>query len=265
MSIQHGLPLWVVGLFLFICLYTALELGYRIGYSRRKLWKDADTGGGRIVLNSTFALLSLMLAFTYGAGLNRLDSSKKAVLQEANAIRTAYLRADMIAEPERTELKQALRDYANTRLVKEDELSSAEKLETILRETTQAQSKLWIIAQRVVEKSQHDSNVTSLLINSVNHVINIHTNRVAAFVDKLPTAVLLMLLFVASASISIAGFNAGISGKMSRWRMTTFIFILMGVMLIIHDFDHPSGGFIHINQDVISNVLEEIESELYTR
>ena len=71
MSIQHSMPIWLVGLFLFICLYAALELGYRIGYSRRKLWKDADTGGGRIVLNSTFALLGLMLAFTYGAGFFR--------------------------------------------------------------------------------------------------------------------------------------------------------------------------------------------------
>ena len=263
MSIQHELPQWIVGLFLFVCLYAALELGYRIGYSRRELWKDADTGGGRIVLNSTFALLSLMLAFTYGAGLSRFDSSKKALLQEANAIGTVYLRADMIAEPESTELKQALRDYARTRLVRK-ELRSAEQLETMLRETTQAQTRMWNIVATVQEKSQSDSVITSRLIDSVDHLINIHTKRVAAFFDKLPTAVLVMLLFVASASISIAGFNAGISGKMSRWRMTTFIFILMGVMLIIHDFDQPAGGFIHLNQDVISNVLEEIESELYT-
>jgi hypothetical protein len=115
MSIQHELPVWLVGFFILIVLLAALELGYRIGHSRRDLWKDADSGGGRLVLTSMFALLGLMLAFTYGAGVSRYESSKQAIILEVNAIRTAFLRADMVAEPRRTELKQALLDYARTR------------------------------------------------------------------------------------------------------------------------------------------------------
>ena len=57
MSIQHQLPLWLVGLFIIIVLLAALEFGYRVGLSRRDLWKDADSGGGILVLTSMFPFL----------------------------------------------------------------------------------------------------------------------------------------------------------------------------------------------------------------
>jgi hypothetical protein len=71
-----------------------------------------------------------------------------------------------------------------------------------------------------------------------------------------------MLLFTAAATLSVAGFNAGISGRMSRWRMTTLALVLMGVMLVIHDFDHPAGGFIRISQDSLTHVINGMEADL---
>jgi hypothetical protein len=263
MSIQHQLPLWLVGLFIIIVLLAALEFGYRVGHARRDLWKDADSGGGQLVLTSMFALLGLMLAFTYGAGVSRFDANKLVVNQEANAIRDAYVRADLIGEPRRsTELKRAILDYARTRTVKPGELLSKERLQELVQETMQAQKKLWFVTKQTIKQSHPDPIAMPLLIASVNQVINVHTLRVSAFTDKLPTAVLLMLLFVAASSLSVAGFNAGISGRMSRWRMTTLALVLMGVMIVIHDFDHPAGGFIRVSQDSLNHVINGMEADL---
>jgi hypothetical protein len=262
MSLQYQLPVWLVGLFIVTILLAALEFGYRVGHARRDLWKDADTGGGQLVLTSMFALLGLILAFTYGAGVSRFDASKQAVILEVNAIRAAYLRANLIAEPESTELKHAILNYTRTRTVKPGELLSKERLQELVQETLQAQEKLWIVTEQIVEQSHVSSNVMSLQVDAVNQVISAHTIRVAAYVDKLPAAVLLMLLFVAASSLSVAGFNAGISGRMSRWRMTTLALVLMGVMLVIHDFDHPAGGFIRINQDSIAHTIKLMEADL---
>jgi hypothetical protein len=263
MSIHHQLPLWLVGLFIIIILLAALEFGYRVGLSRRQLWKDADSGDGRLVLTSMFALLGLMLAFTYGAGVSRFDTNKLVVNQEANAIRDVYMRAALIREPRRSaELKRAILDYARTRIIKPGELLSNERLQELIQETKQAQKKLWLVTQRTVKQSPSDLIAMPLLIASVNQVINVHTLRVSAFTDKLPPAVLLMLLFTAASTLSVAGFNAGILGRMSRWRMGTLALVLMGVIVVIHDFDHPAGGFIRISQDSIFRVINGMEADL---
>ena len=46
----YVLPLWVVGLIFIIILTITLEAGFRVGLIRRAHWKDADSGGGAVVL-----------------------------------------------------------------------------------------------------------------------------------------------------------------------------------------------------------------------
>ena len=96
----------------------------------------------------------------------------------------------------------------------------------------------------------------------MNQVLNVHTIRVAAKFDELPLAVILMLISVASASLSVAGFNAGISGRLNRLRMTTFALVLSGVMLVIFDFDQPVDGFIRVHHDSISSLINKMEGNL---
>jgi hypothetical protein len=104
--------------------------------------------------------------------------------------------------------------------------------------------------------------VVPLLVDAVNQVISAHTTRVSAAIDRLPSAVLLMLLFIASATLSVAGFSAGISGRMNRLRMTTFALVLAGVLFIIYDFDQPHVGFIRVDQNNISLIINEMEANL---
>ena len=76
----HQLPMWLVGVGTIIIFLAALEFGYHAGLSRRRLWKGVDRSGGQHILTSMFALLGLILAFTYGAGVNRFDARKEAVV-----------------------------------------------------------------------------------------------------------------------------------------------------------------------------------------
>ncbi len=261
-GLRHQLPIWLAGLLIISVLLAALESGYRAGLSRRELWKGVDSSGGQHILTSMFALLGLILAFTYGAGVNRFDARKAAVVLEANAMSTAFLRADLVAEPGRTELKQALLDYARSRVPKRGQRFSHEQIQEVIQKSLQVQSKLWPITDKIVKLSQPDSIVTFLLVDAMNQVIDAHAIRLAAINDKLPIGVILMLIFIASASLSVAGFNAGISGRLNRLRMTTFAFVLTGVLLVILDFDQPLDGFIRVNHGSLTNIVNEMEANL---
>jgi len=258
----HQLSIWLIGIIVLLVLFVALELGYRIGFSRRKLWKGADSSSGQYILTSMFALLGLILAFTYGSGVSRFDATKQAVTLEANAIRIAFYRANLITEPESTELKQALLDYARTRIIKQQEQITNKQFQKIIQKTLQEQSELWLVTEKIIKQSQPDSFVPPMLLEAVNKISTVHTTRFTAGMDRLPSAVLIMLLFVAASSLSVAGFSAGVTGHLNRLRMTAFILVLAGVMFIIYDFDQPHNGFIRIDQNNISLIINEMEANL---
>jgi hypothetical protein len=87
----YELPIWVIGVLLVVALLGALEIGYRVGRWKGPAWKEFDSGrGGGVVLTSMFALLGLMLAFTYAFTVTRFDARKQAIVDEANAISTRF-------------------------------------------------------------------------------------------------------------------------------------------------------------------------------
>ena len=257
----YNYPIWAVGLVFIVILTTTLELGFRVGLKNRETWKDADSGGGAVVLNSMFALMGLVLAFTYSIGVNHYDASKKAVIIEANELSTAFLKANLVAEPGRTELKTILLEYARTRVFHLGVYNTNEERKTAMRVTLDKQAELWVATTHVVDQGDRGP-ISSSLVAAINDVIDAHTIRLAAILDKLPRVVMWMLLFIAAASLGVAGYNAGVQGRMSRFRMTALTLVITGLMLIILDFDRPGDGLVIIDEFSIENVIADMEADL---
>ena len=260
-SIYHQIPLWLDFVISLAALLAALELGYRIGIRRRDAWKEDEAAGGKISLTSMFAVLGLMLAFTFGAAISRHEARKRAVIAEANALGTAFLRASLVDEPGRTELRTALLDYARTRKSDRNVKMTVERLESLLQQSWDAKAKLWPATERIVHGAT-PGPVEALLVAAVNDVVDCDTVRVAAIFDSLPPMVLTLLLLIAAATVSVAGFNAGLSGRICRWRTTLLILVLASIMLVILDFDRSSDGSIHVRNDSIDAVIAEMEEGL---
>ena len=257
----YNFPLWVPGIIFVILLAIALESGFRVGLKRRESWKDADSGGGAVVLTSMFALMGLVIAFTYASGVSRYDARKDAVSNEANALGTAFLRADLVAEPGRTELKTILLEYARTRYIPPNSIRTNEARTAVLQKTLQVQEKIWPATRRVVAQGT-PGPIESSLVAAINAVLDAHTIRLVAVFDKLPRVVMWMLVLICAASLGVAGYNAGIQGRMSRWRMTAFALVLSGLMIVILDFDRPNDGLVTVSQYSINSVIAHMEADL---
>ena len=260
-SLIYNIPIWLAGIWFIFVLIIGLEAGFRVGLKGREHWKDADSGGGGVVLTSMFAILGLVLAFTYASGVSRFDARKNAVVIEANALGTAFHRADLVAEPGRTELKTILLEYARTRAFKKDTVKTNEDRRVVVSTTLEKLGKIWPVTKRVVEQGKPGPIEASLVV-AINNVLDAHTIRLAAYFDKLPKVVMWMLLIVSAASLAVAGYNAGIQGRMSRWRMSALILVLTSLMLVILDFDRPNDGIVIISHDQIFAVIAEMEADL---
>jgi len=106
--------LFAVGLF--IGMLFLLEIGRRIG--ARKLANDpegARTGTGAIE-GAVFALLGLLIAFTFSGAASKFDTRRQLIVEETNAIGTAYLRLDLLPASMQPALRESFRHYVDARL-----------------------------------------------------------------------------------------------------------------------------------------------------
>jgi len=109
-------PLWAILPLTIVFGLAAFEFGYRVAHYRQQLHqeeKESPVGG---MVAGTLGLLAFMLAFTFGLAGSRFEDRRQVILAEANAIGTTYLRAAMLPEPMRTEVKNLLREYVDLRV-----------------------------------------------------------------------------------------------------------------------------------------------------
>jgi hypothetical protein len=257
----YAWSLWLDGVVFLLLLLIAIEGGFRVGLRQhREAMGDAkETVRGDVTLGSMLALLGLLLAFTYAFSLSRADMRKQAVVNEANAIGTAFLRANLGAEPGRTELRRGLRDYARTRLIYKE--SFGEDLREVVQHSLEVQARLWPAAERAL-KGDVPGPLQASIVQAVNDVLDTHTIRLAVINDRLPGAVLGLLLLVAAASLAVAAHNAGLNGAINRWRMSAFSFILAALMLVIVDFDRGQHGFIRVNLQPLEAVVKDLDAQI---
>src|SRR5436190_203648 len=112
-----GAPIWAIGLTLFVLLIGMMLLGIAVRRrtERRAASEGEDAQEGYIV-SGALGLLALLLGFTFAMAVDRYDNRRSLVLEEANAIGTTYLRAQLLDEPFRSRLSRLLEGYTASRI-----------------------------------------------------------------------------------------------------------------------------------------------------
>jgi hypothetical protein len=250
-------PPWVTCVVLFGVLMAAAAVGRRVGLAATERDLSTQSFDLSVVEGALFGLLGLLIAFTYSFVMIRDDHRKSAIIGEANAIGTAYLRADLAPEPARGKLRDLLRQYTRTRIISPGIARSPERYNAALAESLAVQAKLWPTA--VGSLSGRTPTVTdALLLGSINEVIDSHGRRLAANRDRLPSVVFLMLVAVALVSVGLTGYAGGIANNRKEWRTTTIAATVSVVMLIILDLDQPRSGFIQVSQQIMVDTLDSM-------
>ena len=94
---------------------AAHELGFWLGSQIHGVDEPFDREVA-LVRASTAAVVAFLIGFAFSGAASRFTARVDVVVKEANALSTAYLRADTIAEPQRGELKAALKEYTSDRI-----------------------------------------------------------------------------------------------------------------------------------------------------
>jgi hypothetical protein len=238
-----NIPMWGVFIAATVLVLGGMELGYRIGNWRRLSAGEEREASVGSMAGSILGLLAIMLAFTFNLAATRFDARRQAILHEANALGTTYLRTRLLPEPSRSEIAGLLRTYVDTR-VKGVEQHSID--ETIVRSEA-LQEEIW--SRAVVAAEANPSIMTGLFIQSLNEVIDLHAERVHAGVrSRMPVIIWLALAGVALLGMIATGYQAGLSASRRSPAAILLAIAFSGILVLIVDLDRPYGGMLRVSQ-----------------
>jgi len=234
-----------------------LEIGHRIGVRRLRQKGDAVRAGTGVVEGAVFALLGLLVAFTFSGASSRFDERRKLVVEEANAIGTAYLRIDLLPAAAQGEMRERFRSYLDARLAVYRAFPDVDKAESERARADELQQEIWA---RAVAESAASQPIATLLLPALNQMFDITTTRTMA-AQSHPPLVLFGLLFAFALLGALLAGNA-MAGITSRhwFHSATFAFALAGAVFVILDMEYPRLGLIRI--DAFDQVLVELRQNM---
>lgn len=252
-----------VGILVAVCLFGGmlffLEAGRRIGLRRYKEDTDGVRAGLGVIEGALFGLLGLMIAFTFSGAASRFDERRELIVQEANAIGTAYLRLDVLPDDARLPLRALLRDYLDSRLKTYELLPDIDAAFRELGHSIEIQSRIWRSARIACEESKSQS-ATMLLLPALNEMFDIVTTRIMAARTHPPAIVFMLLGVLALTGALLAGF--GMSGGRSRslLHMVAFALIMASTVYVIFDLEYPRLGLFRV--DDFDQVLVDLRATM---
>lgn len=243
MSYTASILLVSVGLFLGMLIF--LEVGRGIGIRRIKKDPEGSRKGLGAVEGAVFALLGLLIAFTFSGAASRLDTRRQLSAEEANAIGTAYLRLDLLKGQAREGLRKDFKRYMETRLELYRKLPDEEAAKQELAKALAIQSTIW---KRAVLACQEEGSqpATMLLVPALNQWIDITTTRIMASRMHPPQIIFAMLSLLALVSAVVAGYGMA-GGKTRSWiHIIGYAAITAITMYVILDLEYPRLGLLRI-------------------
>jgi lysylphosphatidylglycerol synthetase-like protein (DUF2156 family) len=246
---------------LFLGMLLSIEISFRIRSRRRKpaIATEAITQANAVLV-SMLGLLALLLAFTFSAALQRYDDRSRAVMAEANAIGTTYLRAQLLPKGMQDEVQATLRQYLDLRIREgRADFADAEERE-LLHQAKPVEAQLW--SQAVQAAEQDGRPVTSgLFIQSLNELIDASAARRAANNRHVPEVVIFLMFATVLIATATLGFASGIAGHRVTLAAFALVVLITLVIYIIIDMDRPRRGSIQVSQESMLSLQKSIGAQ----
>jgi hypothetical protein len=244
---------------LFLGMMLLLDVGRRIGIRRRAKDPEGASEGLGTVEGAVFALLGLLIAFTFSGAASRFDTRRQLIVEETNDIGTAYLRLDLLSPGPRSALQERFRQYVDSRLEVYRKLPDLEAARGELAQSTKMQGEIWEQAVAACREANYQP-ATMLLLPALNAMIDITTTRTMSAQMHPPAVIFVMLGGIALAASLLAGY--GMAGTKSRSLVHKVVFaatLALAVYVII-DLEFPRLGFIRV--DAFDHALVELRDSM---
>ncbi|HTI48285.1 MAG TPA: DUF4239 domain-containing protein [Casimicrobiaceae bacterium] len=247
-----------VGIFFGILLF--LMIGRRIGRRDLARYGAAGLSSTGSLEAAVFALLGLMIAFTFSGALTRFDVRRGQVVDEANAIGTAYLRIALLPEAAQPAMRETFRRYVDSRIATYRKLPDLDAAREELGRSLALQTDIWTQAIAAVRLPESRPGTEVIVVPALNQMFDITSVRVAATQMHPPLIIYAMLIGLALGAAALAGYQSA-SDKGADWlHKIGFAAVIALTVYVILDIEYPRLGFVRI--DAIDQVLVNVRASM---
>lgn len=251
-------PTLVVAVVITVWVVASTVAGVYIG-RRWRASRGALQGPVGAIQSALLAFVAVLFAFGLAMGVDRYEGRRQAVVTEANAIGTTYLRAELLAEPDRSKSLRLLRDYADTRIALSDTDIETSAFDDAVAKSREIQQSLWTRAGAAVAAQPIDT-APRLYLESLNQVIDADTARVSALGNRIPTSVLLLHIAAGGLAMGALGLFMGLHGRGTNIAFAGSVLVVL-ILMVIVDLDRPRRGFVVVPRSPLTSVRASMDGE----
>lgn len=207
------------------------------------------------VMGATLTLLALIIGFVFSMAVSRYDQRKNYEADEANAIGTEYLRANLLPDPDTARVRQLLRSYLEQRILYYKSRNE-KQVRKINAEVARLQNEMWSAV--AASAAARPTSVTALILAGMNDVLNSQAYTQAAWWNRIPIQAWILV-------IAISIFCNLLVGSWAHGKGTILIVVLpiaLSIALaLIADIDSPRSGLIRVRPQNLESLAQSLPSQ----
>lgn len=231
----------------YVALLAALRAGIRLGNAWLRSHPEDKGGDSPATDAAVFALLGLLIAFTFSGAADRFDRRRELIVQESNAIGTAYLRLDLLPASAQPQLREEFRGYVDARLAFYRSLDEGAQAARPYDQRARAlQESIWKHAIPAAAQSSTPAPLM-LVTASLNEMIDVTSARAMSLLMHPPLAIYALLTLLALLTSVLAGFGMAPSVQPSKLRVHGFALMFTLTVYVTLDMEYPRHGLIRVD------------------
>ena len=238
-----GLSAWVLALLLTAVLFGATVAGLLAGRAITARSEDFREPFG-VLQGALIGFMGLVLAFGLSLAVGRYESRRAHVVNEANTIGTTYLRAQTLAEPQRTTSLDLLRSYTETSIVIGETVPGSPAQDRAVAQSGRQQRALWSLAGDALARAP-EASAPRLYVETLNEMFDAQATRVYGLTNRVPTAVLVLEVVLAAIALAVLALHVATLGRGVLAVLVAALLVVL-LLLVTFDLDRPTRGLIQV-------------------
>lgn len=248
-----NLATWGVLALLILIVAGAVALGVSIGrIIRRRPDQDPESLGP--VQAALLGFVGLLLAFGLSMSTARYESRRAIIVDQANALSTAYLRAQLLDEPARGRTLELFPRYADAVVELATSVPNSAEFDRIRADIREFEDALWAIVDEVV-RADPLATAPRVYVEAVNTMFDSHESRVASLRNRVPSSVVVVEVAGSAIALGVLALYVTMRGnRLSATWLTAGLAVL--ILFVSLDLDRPQQGMITLPYDPLVDVRQ---------
>lgn len=251
----NQIPLLAIFGLTVLYVFIAILGGVRLGLVMKKSEKGESSIGS--IVGATLGLLAFLLAFTFNMAANRFDQRKQLLMDDVNAIATAYRRAGMLPQPYGTNARALLLEYLDLRV---RAAQDPQKLMVIAARSEQIQNQLWAELEKMIAMERFSFS-HSMFIQAVNQMFELQSKRLMLGLQyRVPAAIWFGLYLISAMAMIMVGYQSSSSSRNQYPIYLVLAIAFSAVIVMIADLDRAGEGIVKLSHQPFIELQQKISA-----